>query len=73
MRYRVAAAAILLLLASACATKEPPELEYRAVDRNPPKPQVAFAKPPPMDPARKVAAQDCSKPVTEGSGNLRCL
>ena len=27
---------------------------------------------PPMDAKRKVAEQDCSKPLTENEGNLRC-
>ncbi len=27
---------------------------------------------PPMDQKRKVADQDCSKPLTENEGNLRC-
>jgi hypothetical protein len=27
---------------------------------------------PPMDQKRKVAEQDCSKPLTDNDGNLRC-
>lgn len=27
---------------------------------------------PPMDPSRKVHEQDCSKPIEDGSANLRC-
>ncbi|HXM80676.1 MAG TPA: hypothetical protein VN929_01995 [Burkholderiales bacterium] len=28
--------------------------------------------PPPLDPGRKVAEQDCSKPIDLEAGNLRC-
>jgi hypothetical protein len=27
---------------------------------------------PPLDPARKVSEQDCSKPIDPQAGNLRC-
>jgi hypothetical protein len=29
-------------------------------------------KAPPLDPARKVSEQDCSRPIQLDSGNLRC-
>lgn len=29
-------------------------------------------QPPPLDPARKVSEQDCSKPIDPQAGNLRC-
>jgi len=33
---------------------------------------IPAGKPAPMDPARKVAEQDCSRPVDFFLGNLRC-
>jgi hypothetical protein len=32
----------------------------------------ATAKPPPMDPSRKIAEQNCSTTVETDRGNLRC-
>jgi hypothetical protein len=29
-------------------------------------------KAPPLDPNRKIAVQDCSKPVDHAAGNLKC-
>jgi hypothetical protein len=31
-----------------------------------------WAPPPPLDPARRVLEQDCTKPIADWSANLRC-
>jgi hypothetical protein len=75
---RPAAIALALLVTSAgCQSTDTPDsldLSYRTYDRtemsvtNTPTPTA----PPKLDPTRKVAEQDCSKPVALDRGNLKC-
>jgi membrane protein involved in colicin uptake len=53
---------LLLVLAAGCSSK-PQDGPYAPMD-------PAYA--PPMDPARKVAEQDCSRSIDTGGGNLMC-
>lgn len=71
---RCTAAALILALATAsCATNGgSPGASYGMAGRSAGNPAAGSASPPPMDPARKIAEQDCSKPVALDQGNLRC-
>ena len=79
---------VLFPLAAACASPQPAELDFANLDRvSPQTPDArhsakklkegtqrqAKGAPPPMDPARKVSEQDCSRPVVPDQGNLRCI
>ncbi len=83
MAYRIALAFLMVAAAAACSStasspysspRMGPSDAYRgssyrdsySVYTAP----AAYA--PPMDQKRKVAAQDCSKPLTDNDGNLRC-
>jgi len=58
---------LLLLVAAASCTTEPRYPSYGMSASYP-----AAATPAPLDPARTVAEQDCSKPIALDRGNLRC-
>lgn len=79
---------LLFPLAAACSTSQNPELDFANHDRvtlqAPDARSSARAQkegtqrqakgaPPPMDSARKVSEQDCSRPVVPDQGNLRCI
>ena len=70
-----AAVALLVLFAAACTTPDQPELAFGQMDRPAatPDPKQIKAKPPPMDPTRKVVAQSCNQPVPQDQSNLRCI
>lgn len=67
-------AASLVSLAGCSA----PMADYKAGDQlsGPPLSDIVFdereLQAPPLDPARKIAEQDCSQPVDITLGNLRC-
>ena len=65
-------AIVLLFLLAACSTPQNPELDFANHDK-PSATRQAKSAPPPMDPARKVSEQDCSRPVVPDQGNLRCI
>ena len=75
---RPAAIALALLLTSAgCKSTDTPDsldLSYRTYDRTEMSVDYASAPtaPPKLDRTRKVAEQDCSKPVALDRGNLKC-
>lgn len=74
MAYCTAAAALILALATAsCATNGgAPGASYGMAGRSVGNPATGSASPLAMDPQRKIAEQDCSKPVALDQGNLRC-
>ena len=63
---------LLFSLAAACSTPQNPELDFANHDK-PSATRHAKGAPPPMDPARRVSEQDCSRPVVPDQGNLRCI
>jgi len=81
MAFRVALAFLMMAAAAACSTTSPyssprmgPTDAYRASSY---RDNYGFytapaAYAPPMDPKRKVDEQDCSKPLSDNDGNLRC-
>jgi hypothetical protein len=81
MAFRVALAFFMVAAAAACSSTSPyssPRMgpsdayrgsSYRETDGFYTAP-AAYA--PPMDRKRKVAEQDCSRPLTNNDGNLRC-
>jgi uncharacterized lipoprotein len=67
MAYRLALALLTVAALAACSsTSSPRGSSVRGASSG------AIASAPPMDPKRKVAEQDCSKPVAVAEGNLRC-
>jgi hypothetical protein len=58
---------LLLLVAAASCTTERQYSSYGMSAR-----YSAAATPAPLDPARSVAEQDCTKPIALDRGNLRC-
>jgi len=58
---------LLLVLAAASCTTERQYSSYGMSTRYP-----AAATPAPLDSARSVAEQDCTKPIALDRGNLRC-
>ena len=70
--------ALMLVLASAACkntdTPDVPDLSYRTFDRTEISVTTteATTAPPKLDATRKVAEQDCSKPVALDRGNLKC-
>ncbi|HWI98039.1 MAG TPA: hypothetical protein VNU96_03435 [Burkholderiales bacterium] len=81
MTFRVALAVLMMAAAAACSSTSPysssrmgPTDAYRGSSYrgmyDPYTAPAAYA--PPMDAKRKVAEQDCSKPIDDNDGNLRC-
>ena len=68
---RIVLAITLIASVAACATsrKQAAEANDTGSAANP---IVASAKAPKMDPRRKVAEEDCSKPLTDQVDNIRC-
>jgi len=62
---KVAGAAALLLLVVSCAYNQPAN-SYEMSQL------AAKASPAPMDGGRRIARQDCTKPVMADHGNLLC-
>jgi hypothetical protein len=58
---------LLLVLAAGCSSQ--PQDPYAGTSTNP---GGAEAAAPPMDPTRKVSEQDCTRPIVDDGGNLRC-
>jgi hypothetical protein len=58
---------LLLVLAAGCSSQ--PQGPYAGTSTNP---GGAEAAAPPMDPTRKVSEQDCTRPIVDDGGNLRC-
>jgi len=71
MRYSAAIAIALSFSAISCATSESTP-EYRMPSSAASDPSYASSTPPPMDPSRKIAEQDCSQPIELDKGNIRC-
>jgi hypothetical protein len=63
---RPAIVLLLLVAATSCAT-ERRDSSYGMTAR-----YSAAGTPAPLDPARAVAEQDCTKPIALDRGNLRC-
>jgi len=81
MAFRVALVFLMMAAAAACSSTSPyssarmgPTDAYRGSSyRDTYGPNTLPASyAPPMEAKRKVAEQDCSKPLTENDGNLRC-
>lgn len=72
MSHCTAAALIVAAATASCATDGGSPGSYGMAGRYAGNPAAGSAPPPPMDPARKIAEQDCSKPVAVDQGNLRC-
>lgn len=70
MAKRIAFA--LLVLAAAAACTSPSRNSAYMRDGHVESASSGASKPPAMEPKRKIAAQDCSKPVAFDEGNLRC-
>jgi len=80
MAFRLALAALMCVLAAGCSSvrdaygvqtgSRPHAPSFR--DAYGVQTGVAAAYAPPMDSGRKVAEQDCSRPLTLDQGNLRC-
>jgi hypothetical protein len=81
MAFRVALAFLMMAAAAACSSISPysssrmgPTDAYRGSSYRdtygPYTLPTTYA--PPMDAKRKVDEQDCSKPLTDNDGNLRC-
>jgi hypothetical protein len=63
---RPASVLLLVLAAASCATERPDSSYGMSVTYSAP------GRPAPLDPARTVAEQDCTKPIALYRGNLRC-
>jgi len=63
---RPAIVLLLVLVAASCATERRDSSYGMGVTYS------AAGRPAPLDPARTVAAQDCTKPIALDRGNLRC-
>jgi hypothetical protein len=63
---RPAIVLLLVVAAASCATERRDSSYGMSVRYSAPRP------PAPLDPARTVAEQDCSKPIVLDRGNLRC-
>jgi hypothetical protein len=81
MAYRIALAFLTVAAAAACSSTSPystprmgPSDAYRGSSYR--ESYGVYTAPaayaPPMDQKRKVAEQDCAKPLTDNDGNLRC-
>jgi hypothetical protein len=67
----------LVVATAACSStdrRDVPDLSYRTFDRTEMSVTTteATTAPPKLDSTRKVAEQDCSKPVALDRGNLKC-
>jgi len=79
MAFRLALAALMCVLAAGCSSVRDAYGEQRDVSAHALSLRDAYGATtgmplyaPPMDSSRKVAEQDCSRPVTLDQGNLRC-
>jgi hypothetical protein len=63
---RPAIVLLLVLAAASCATERRDSSYGMSVTSS------AAGGPAPLDPARTVAEQDCTKPIALDRGNLRC-
>jgi hypothetical protein len=63
---RPASVLLLVLAAASCAAERPDSSYGMSVTYS------AAGRPVPLDPARTVAEQDCTKPIALYRGNLRC-
>ena len=82
MTYRLAAAMLIIATTTACSSAPSWREAFGSPDSAsgggtaPERPYVGTAaatpRPPEMQRNRKVATQDCSKPVDPLEGNLRC-
>jgi hypothetical protein len=77
MAFRVALSFLMMAAAAACSSTSsrtgPTDAYMRSSYRDTYGPYTLPATyAPPMDAKRKVAEQDCSKPLTNDEGNLRC-
>ena len=77
--YRLALTLFLLVMLPACSSVREAYGEQRDVSAHALSFRDAYGATtgmplyaPPMDSNRKIATQDCSKPVTLDQGNLRC-
>jgi hypothetical protein len=68
MAYRIALALVVVAAAAACSSTS--SSPYSSPRMGPSDAPAAYA--PPMDQKREVAEQDCSRPLTNNDGNLRC-
>jgi hypothetical protein len=71
MAYRIALALLVLAAAAACTSTGSRNSAYTR-DGYVESASSGASKPPAMERTRKIAAQDCSKPVAFDEGNLRC-
>jgi hypothetical protein len=71
MRYSAAIAIAFSVGAVSCA-KSASTPEYRMPSSAASDPSYVTSEPPPLDPNRKIAEQDCSKPIELDKGNIRC-
>jgi len=65
-------ALLMIVLATAAACSSPSRTGVYSREGHVESASSGASKPPAMEPRRKVAAQDCSKPVAFDEGNLRC-
>ena len=73
MAYRTVAALLLAAALAACAAEQDRRLNpYGMPDSRAADPATKAAPTPEMAPGRRIAEQDCAKPVTLEQGNLRC-
>ena len=68
VNFKIAVAIVLVSSTVSCTTSGPSAGSERARMRS----ENVRLQPGPMDPERKIAEQDCSKPVDLNRGNLRC-
>jgi hypothetical protein len=70
MAHRIALALLILAAAAACTSTSRNSAYTRQGHVE--SASSGASKPPAMERTRKVASQDCSKPVAFDEGNLRC-
>jgi hypothetical protein len=70
MAHRIALALLILVAAAACTStsRNSPYMREGHVESA----SSGASNPPALERTRKVASQDCSKPVAFDEGNLRC-
>ena len=65
-------ALLLIVVATAAACASPSRTGVYSREGHVESASSGASKPPAMEAKRKIAAQDCSKPVAFDEGNLRC-
>ena len=72
MAQRIVLSILILATAAACSSIDAWRKTSGTRDQDMNASAGASAAAPKMDPKRKVAEQDCSKPIALDQGNLRC-